>query len=80
MGRMSALRLFMLFLILATILVSQSIFSLQSGYRFLRLVRRSLSKPPGDYLPPVALIIPCKGLDQDFESNLARFLTQDYPD
>jgi len=30
-------------------------------------------------LPPVALIIPCKGLDQHFELNLARFLTQDYP-
>jgi cellulose synthase/poly-beta-1,6-N-acetylglucosamine synthase-like glycosyltransferase len=70
----------MLFLTFATLLVSQSIHSLQSGYRFLRLVRRSLRKPTGDYLPPVVLIIPCKGLDQGFESNLARFLTQDYPD
>jgi len=35
--------------------------------------------PPGDYLPPVALIIPCKGLGQDLQSNLTRFLTQDYP-
>jgi len=72
------LRLFLLFLILATLLVLQSILSLQSGYRFLRLVRRSLRTPPGDYLPPVALIIPCKGLSQDLESNFARFLTQDY--
>jgi ceramide glucosyltransferase len=73
------LRLFVLFLILATLLVSQSILSLQSGYRFIRFVRRSLRKLPGDYLPPVALIIPCKGLDQGFELNFARFLTQDYP-
>jgi ceramide glucosyltransferase len=73
------LRLFVPFLILVTFLMLQSIFSLQGGYRFLRLVRRSLQTPPGDYQPPVALIIPCKGLDQDFELNLVRFLTQDYP-
>jgi len=71
--------LFLLFLILATLLLLQSIFSLQSGFRFLCLIRRSLRKPPGDYLPPVALIIPCKGLGQGLELNLARFLTQDYP-
>jgi ceramide glucosyltransferase len=67
------------FLILAALLVAQSIFSLEDGYRFLRLVRRSLRTPPGDYLPPVAVIIPCKGIGQDFELNLAHFLTQDYP-
>ena len=71
--------LILLFLILATLLLLQSIFSLQSGFRFLRLIRRRVRKPPGDYLPPVALIIPCKGLDQELESNFARFLTQDYP-
>ena len=71
--------LFLLFLILATLLLLQSIFSLQSGFRFLRLIRRSLRKPPGDYLPPVAVIIPCKGLGQGLELNVARFLTQDYP-
>ena len=76
---MSRMSLFLLFLILATLLLLQSIFSLQSGFRFLRLIRRSLRKPPGDYLPPVALIIPCKGLDQGLELNVARFLTQDYP-
>jgi cellulose synthase/poly-beta-1,6-N-acetylglucosamine synthase-like glycosyltransferase len=78
-GFFLVLRLFVLFSILATLLALQSIFSLQGGYRFLRFVRRSLRKPPGDYLPPVALVIPCKGLSQDFEVNLTRFLTQDYP-
>jgi ceramide glucosyltransferase len=71
--------MFVLFLILATLLMLQSAFSLQGGYCFLRLVRRSLRTPPGDYLPPVGLIIPCKGLHRDLELNLARFLTQDYP-
>jgi cellulose synthase/poly-beta-1,6-N-acetylglucosamine synthase-like glycosyltransferase len=71
---------FRVFVVLAGGLALQSIFSLHSGYRFLRLVRRRLRTPPEDYLPPVAVIIPCKGIDEQFELNVARFLTQDYPD
>jgi ceramide glucosyltransferase len=69
-----------LFAILAVLLALQSILSLRGGYRFLCLVRRSLRAPLRNYRPPVAVIIPCKGLDQEFELNLARFLRQDYPD
>lgn len=53
--------------------------SLREGLRFLRYVRRSLRQPPGNFAPPVAVIIPCKGWDPDFEVNLSRFLSQDYP-
>jgi len=74
------LTFFLFFWALATLLALQSLFSLQDGYRFVRLVRRSLRTRARDYAPPAALIIPCKGLDQNFELNLAQFLTQDYPD
>lgn len=42
-------------------------------------MRHSRQQPPGNFTPPTALIIPCKGVDADFEANLTRFLTQDYP-
>jgi ceramide glucosyltransferase len=68
-----------IFICLAALLVVQSIAALRDGYRFLRYVRRSLIKPPSDFTPPAAVIIPCKGIDPDFELNFTRFLAQDYP-
>ena len=67
------------FLILAGLVVLQSLVALRDGYRFLRFVRRSRREPPGGYAPPAAVIIPCKGVDPDFETNLSRYLNQDYP-
>ncbi len=67
------------FFILAVLVALQSLAALREGFRFLRLVRRSLREPPGDYAPPVAVIIPCKGVDPDFEANLAGYLSQNYP-
>ncbi len=67
------------FLILAVLLTLQSAVSLQDGYRFLRLVRWSWRRSPADFAPPAAVIIPCKGVDSDFERNLSNFLAQDYP-
>ena len=67
------------FLILAGLVALQSLVALRDGYRFLRFVRRSLREPPGEYAPPAAVIIPCKGIDPDFETNVSRYLSQDYP-
>jgi cellulose synthase/poly-beta-1,6-N-acetylglucosamine synthase-like glycosyltransferase len=67
------------FLVLGALLLVQSAWSLVDGYRFLHFVRRRRSRPVGNYAPPAAAVIPCKGVDADFESNLDRFLTQDYP-
>lgn len=67
------------FLLLATLLAVQSAVSLREGFRFLRFVRRSRRQPPGNYLPRVAVMIACKGVNADFELNLSRYLTQDYP-
>jgi cellulose synthase/poly-beta-1,6-N-acetylglucosamine synthase-like glycosyltransferase len=67
------------FLILATLVAIQSLAALVDGTRFLRFVRRSQRKPPGGHTPEAAVIIPCKGMDPDFELNVSRFLAQDYP-
>jgi ceramide glucosyltransferase len=67
------------FLIPAVLLIIQSVGSLIGGFRFLRLIRKNQGRSSGSYQPPVALIIPCKGLDNKFEQNVACFLDQDYP-
>jgi ceramide glucosyltransferase len=69
-----------IFLIFAALLLVQSIASLRDGFRFLRLVRESRRRNPGEFTPSAAIIIPVKGVDADLESNLARYLGQDYPD
>jgi len=69
-----------IFLVLATLLTLQSLWSFLDGCRFLRLVRRSLGQPPGSYRPPAAVIVPCKGLHSGFEGNISAFQAQRYPD
>ncbi len=67
------------FWLLGSLLAIQSALSLWEGYRFLRFVCWSWRRPPGNFAPFAAVIVPCKGMDPDFELNLSRFLTQDYP-
>jgi cellulose synthase/poly-beta-1,6-N-acetylglucosamine synthase-like glycosyltransferase len=68
-----------IFLIFAVLLAIQSVASLRDGFRFLRFVRASRRREPGNFTPAVAIIIPVKGVDAEFESNVARYLAQDYP-
>ncbi|HEX5483281.1 MAG TPA: glycosyltransferase family 2 protein [Terriglobia bacterium] len=67
------------FLVLAILLVVQSVGSLRQGFQFLSLARRSRKRSPGDYHPLATVIIPCKGWDTSLEQNAARFSAQDYP-
>src|SRR5689334_5097624 len=67
------------FLILAVLLLVQSLMSLREGFVFLRLVRRSIRPPTGKYSPMATVIIPCKNVDSDFEANLSSFMNQEYP-
>ena len=60
-------------------LLGQSVAALFKGFSFLRYVRLSRSRPSNDFAPPVAVIIPCKGIDKDFELNASSYLNQDYP-
>ncbi len=68
-----------IFLVLGFLLAIQSALSLWDGYRFLSFVRWSWRQPPGNFTPLAAVIIPCKGVAPDFDLNLSKFLTQDYP-
>ncbi|MGH9327399.1 MAG: glycosyltransferase [Terriglobia bacterium] len=68
------------FLVLAILLLIQSAWSLRGGFKFLDLVRRGMRRSPGEYHPAAAVIIPCKGSDDDLKANARRFLSQNYPD
>ncbi len=69
----------LIFLILAALLILQSAVSLREGYRFLRYARRSRERALADFAPAAAVLVPCKGLDADFDQNLEGYLAQDYP-
>ncbi len=68
-----------LFLVLGAALMIQCVWSLFDGYRFLRYTRACRAKPPEDFAPAAAVVIPCKGVDAGFEQNLEDYLNQDYP-
>lgn len=67
-----------LFSALAVFLLAQSFGALLAAVRLARYIRRMLSLPRDRYVPKTAVIIPCKGLDPDFEENIAGYLAQDY--
>jgi cellulose synthase/poly-beta-1,6-N-acetylglucosamine synthase-like glycosyltransferase len=60
-------------------LLAQSVGALFSGFRFLRYMRLSRSRPLNNFTPLAGVIIPCKGIETDFESNVSSYLCQDYP-
>jgi ceramide glucosyltransferase len=68
-----------IFFIFAALLVLQSVASLRDGFRFLRYLRSSLRREPGNYAPTAAVIIPVKGVDPGLEANISKHLAQDYP-
>jgi ceramide glucosyltransferase len=67
------------FEVLAILLLIQSLVSLRSGFSYVRYLRASLRRRPGDYRPRTAVIIPVKGIDNGFDLNVSAFLAQDYP-
>lgn len=67
------------FLIPAILLAIQSIWSLRGGFKFLALIRKNRTRTAGTYQPRVALIIPCKELDENLRLSAKCFLSQNYP-
>ena len=53
--------------------------SLFGGIRFRQRVRKSIARAWPSYAPPVAVIVPCKGVDPGLDKNLASLLDQEYP-
>jgi ceramide glucosyltransferase len=70
---------FIIFIILGILLLAQSARSLRDGFRFLDYLRRCRSQDPGDYAPPVTVVLPVTGADAGLETNIAAFMAQDYP-
>jgi cellulose synthase/poly-beta-1,6-N-acetylglucosamine synthase-like glycosyltransferase len=68
------------FFLAGALLVMQSVWAFVDGIRFVGLIRRRQNSPPGNYVPPAAVVIPCKGVDTGFDANLTGFLNQNYPD
>jgi cellulose synthase/poly-beta-1,6-N-acetylglucosamine synthase-like glycosyltransferase len=62
------------------LLVVQSAWALVEGFRFIGMIRRRFNRPLDNFAPPAAVVIPCKGVDADFDANVDAFLSQDYPD
>jgi len=59
------------------LIIAQGVFTIQ----ILNNVRYALSKarkPRSGYRPRCALIVPCKGLDENFQQNIRSFYQQDY--
>ena len=71
--------MFTFFYILASMSLLEGIYSLISGYKYLRYVRGELKKPLKGYLPRTALIVPFKDVDPGFKDNITSIITQDYP-
>jgi len=70
---------FTLFYLLILEQILQGLYSLWQGLEWLKMARRHLSAAVGTYLPPVALICPVKGMEEDLETNLLALTDFDYP-
>ena len=47
--------------------------------KFIRYNDRPLNSSGSSYIPKVTIIVPCKGLDPNFDGNIKALLKQDYP-
>lgn len=61
------------------LILSQIVFLVQAFRNFYYALKRS-RRANNSYQPAVLLTVPCKGIDNAFEKNIASFFTLDYPD
>jgi ceramide glucosyltransferase len=67
-------------LFLCVVVLLQSALALGGVIRFALYSLRRQPVRPNRYQPKAAVIIPCRGLDHDFEENIRAYLIQDYRD
>ena len=67
-----------LFVILVGLLLLQSVISLLATFRFARYALAPRSARTSRNQLRAAILLPCRGLEPDFETNIRAFLTQDY--
>lgn len=53
--------------------------SLRSGIDYLKFFKLETAKPASDFAPFVSIIAPCRGLDDDLETNLTALFRQNFP-
>lgn len=68
------------FTVLGVILFLQSLLALGAALRFSRYSLRHARPRAGRYQPKSVVIVPCKGLEHDFEDNIRALFAQDYRD
>ncbi|MEP6789344.1 MAG: hypothetical protein ABJB40_12980, partial [Acidobacteriota bacterium] len=59
------------FYFFAVVLIWLSFKSFRGGIAYLRFFRNELAKPRSDFTPFATVIVPCRGLDEGLEQNLA---------
>jgi ceramide glucosyltransferase len=69
-----------LLLCFSILILLQSVVSLVGVIRFALYALRRQTSRPNRYQPKAVVIVPCRGLDNDFEENIRAYLTQDYRD
>lgn len=52
--------------------------SFRGGIDYLNYFKKELAKPKTDYIPFLSIILPCRGIDKDLETNLDKLFEQDY--
>lgn len=68
-----------IYYVLASVVLLIQAVLLVEAHRHLLYTRRKYRPRPLTYTPRVALVSPCKGLDNTFDHNINSFLTLDYP-
>lgn len=67
-------------IVLGVILFLQSLLSLGAAVRFARYALRHNHPRSNRYQPKAVVIVPCKGLEHDFEDNMRALFAQEYRD
>lgn len=67
-------------IVLASLLFLQSLLALGAAFRFSRYSLHQHRLRPNRYQPKSVVIVPCKGLEHDFEENIRALFAQDYRD
>ncbi|MFQ5741344.1 MAG: glycosyltransferase, partial [Acidobacteriota bacterium] len=78
--------LWVVFIGVVSLALLEAVYSLKGGRDYRRLFRLAQERVTQggeageDRLPPVSLILPCRGIDPGLQTNLGAFLTLNYPD
>ena len=65
--------------VLAVLMLAKGLFGVFEGMRYLEYVRKHLAARLEPWMPPVSVIVPCKGLDFELEKNIEAVFRQVYP-